>query len=613
MRQLSTKSFNELLSSAVDYLNRNRTDDADALLTELLAAHDDIPQAAMLMGAVRLRQKRYAEAKVFLWNVLQAHPDQPVTLYHLGDVFAAEGNIPEAVTAYRKALAARPQYLDAELALASSLKGLGQLEEARQCYKHILARIPDLPQALAGLGDTLIRAKEFAAAEYLLAKGERLAADRDLAAEMSERLGHLKFLERRFTEALLHFERALAMNPTKTEVLRRRATVLEHLGQPRRAAAAYREVLKQEPGDLKTHLLLNELINRAGPADEFLTSYDAAARLQPASATIPAAKGDQLLLLERADEASEAYRKALRLDPGFLPAQIGLGRALSKLSDEKGASETFEGALKIQPDDVALKTAYAYQLLRTGSTKRAMSLAESAVATAPFDQAALAVLGLGYRAAGDAREGNLNDYEKFIRVFDLEPPRGYTDIGDFHRALGAQIDQIHQRAGQYFSQTLRGGTRASEGVFEFREKSRDLLKNQIERAVARYIAHMPARPDHPFLGRRTGQAFQFTGSWSSRMKAGGFHTNHIHDGWISSVYYVDVPEAVGDTLTHQGWLKFGEPPPDLSFRDAIRRLVQPKPGRLVLFPSYMWHGTVTFHTDEVRTTVAFDAIPYRAA
>ena len=43
--------------------------------------------------------------------------------------------------------------------------------------------------------------------------------------------------------------------------------------------------------------------------------------------------------------------------------------------------------------------------------------------------------------------------------------------------------------------------------------------------------------------------------------------------------------------------------------DSIRRAIQPKPGRLVLFPSYMWHGTIPFHADAVRTTIAFDVVP----
>jgi hypothetical protein len=35
----------------------------------------------------------------------------------------------------------------------------------------------------------------------------------------------------------------------------------------------------------------------------------------------------------------------------------------------------------------------------------------------------------------------------------------------------------------------------------------------------------------------------------------------------------------------------------------------PAPGRLVLFPSYAWHGTVPFTSAAPRLTAAVDALP----
>jgi len=101
---------------------------------------------------------------------------------------------------------------------------------------------------------------------------------------------------------------------------------------------------------------------------------------------------------------------------------------------------------------------------------------------------------------------------------------------------------------------------------------------------------------------------RYAGSWSSRLKDCGFHVNHIHpEGWISSCYYIAVPDAAKDESARQGWIKFGEPGFDIAL--PIRRSIQPVPGRLVLFPSYMWHGTVVFHGAQSRTTIAFDAVP----
>ena len=58
-----------------------------------------------------------------------------------------------------------------------------------------------------------------------------------------------------------------------------------------------------------------------------------------------------------------------------------------------------------------------------------------------------------------------------------------------------------------------------------------------------------------------------------------------------------------------GGLKFGEPDIDLGADGEARRKIQPSTGRLVLFPSYMWHGTVPFESDEPRMTVSFDVVP----
>src|SRR5258708_34321222 len=96
--------------------------------------------------------------------------------------------------------------------------------------------------------------------------------------------------------------------------------------------------------------------------------------------------------------------------------------------------------------------------------------------------------------------------------------------------------------------------------------------------------------DDPLMGRR-GSGFAFAGSWSSRLHNSGFHVNHVHpEGWISSCYYVSVPDAVLDASAKQGWIKFGEPSFAAAMAGTLRRTVQPVPGRLVLFPSYNCHG-----------------------
>ena len=94
-----------------------------------------------------------------------------------------------------------------------------------------------------------------------------------------------------------------------------------------------------------------------------------------------------------------------------------------------------------------------------------------------------------------------------------------------------------------------------------------------------------------------------------RLDRGGFHVNHVHPkGWISSAYYVDVPGEVNDPVRRSGWLKFGEPRYPVPAATP-EFMVQPAAGLLVLFPSYMWHGTTAIHGEHHRMTIAFDVLP----
>ena len=116
-----------------------------------------------------------------------------------------------------------------------------------------------------------------------------------------------------------------------------------------------------------------------------------------------------------------------------------------------------------------------------------------------------------------------------------------------------------------------------------------------------------ADASHP-LDRRKRGSYRISGSWSVQLRPQGFHLDHVHPrGWLSSAYYVSLPD-VSDADTRGGWLKFGEPGMRISGAGP-EHFVKPAEGMLVLFPSYLWHGTVAFATGAPRLTAAFDVLP----
>jgi uncharacterized protein (TIGR02466 family) len=441
----------------------------------------------------------------------------------------------------------------------------------------------------------------------------QVEADAPIRPVLELNLGVALLKMERAEEALVLLDRAAKSNATNVVLLaRHRADALQQLGRNDEALAAYREALKHKPHDTGVHDDMNNLLYRM-ERDDFLRSYDDAARQSPSVIQMPFRKGYFLMRLHRYAEALETFGAALKINPddpgalnGYAAAAAGLGRF-----DE--AIAFHEAAAKRDPNDINSRATFAATLLQAGDHARALRLLADNMAKAPRDQNTLAHLSLALRGTGDARDEWLMGYDSLIQVFDLEPPPGHADMAEFNRALNTQLDALHADRREYPDQTLRGGTQSRGDLFLGRLGAKDgalsHLRAQIDGAMQRFIAAMAEDGKHPFLGRKRG-GFRYSGSWSSRLHDMGFHTNHIHPrGWISSCYYVAVPDAAADVKAQQGWIKFGEPEFNAHLAQPVRRTVQPKPGRLVLFPSYMWHGTVPFHADEARTTIAFDAIP----
>jgi len=95
-----------------------------------------------------------------------------------------------------------------------------------------------------------------------------------------------------------------------------------------------------------------------------------------------------------------------------------------------------------------------------------------------------------------------------------------------------------------------------------------------------------------------------------RLNSAGYHTNHMHTaGWMSSALYIALPDEVRAGGDQAGHIQFGVPLLDKDLALPPRRVIRPEVGTLVLFPSYMWHGTIPFHSQQPRLTVAFDLLP----
>ena len=93
----------------------------------------------------------------------------------------------------------------------------------------------------------------------------------------------------------------------------------------------------------------------------------------------------------------------------------------------------------------------------------------------------------------------------------------------------------------------------------------------------------------------------------------GYQVPHFHqNAWLSGVYYVQLPAAVAELKarpTRAGSSSAGAPTISMSAPTPAIRLIQPRVGNLLIFPSYLWHRTLPFESDDERISIAFDLIP----
>jgi Putative 2OG-Fe(II) oxygenase len=89
-------------------------------------------------------------------------------------------------------------------------------------------------------------------------------------------------------------------------------------------------------------------------------------------------------------------------------------------------------------------------------------------------------------------------------------------------------------------------------------------------------------------------------------------TPHIHlDGYLSGVYYPQLPDLLGVPEQGQaGFFELGPPPEQFPIKAATDSLVvRPEEGLMLLFPSYFYHRTIPFESSQRRISIAFDAVP----
>jgi len=410
-------------------LKTGRPAEAEAHYRARLRLLPGDPHAQLGLARVARQAGRPAEAERLLEELVRAAPDFSTGHNLLAEMRAARGDAAGARwhrwrgrETGRFAEADDPwvRELDAwcldprRLArLGTQEFQLGRGDRGRGLLERAVRLAPADPVGHQLLGELQLKLGEFAAARATLDTGRRLAAAAagpvpgSYHANLAEALRGLGQGE----EALRVLAEGLRQGGDALELEMARGVVLDDLGRPAEAAAAFRAALARQPRDAGARFNLGAALLQLREPEAAAAEFRRALEGQP---THPLALGLLgQMALERGDlaEAGRYLEPLFEAQPGQPEARtlvawwrLRSGMAAAARGEPAEAERHYRAGAEAQPDEPGLPASLGALLLAQGRLAEALPPLEAYHRLAPADPQSHLFLGQAYALAGRREE-----------------------------------------------------------------------------------------------------------------------------------------------------------------------------------------------------------------
>ena len=503
---------------------------------------------------------------------------------------------------------------DAKLLLRQAMAAheAGRAGEAKTAYDQVLDRMPAHAQALR-LRGILARELDDLAESRVLLERACAAAQSDPAPRTELALTLLASGDLADAEAALRA--ALDLAPDHGRALANLGALAQYRGRLPEAVACHRRYLQLVPQDLEVRCNLATALADSGQPQEALAQVREALAIAPGHPFVLATQGAVLLADDEFDQAARVLELATGRNPGDDMALTNLAHACFGSGRPDAAVAALRRAAQINPDNARAAADLALLLSLQGEATAALDGCDGFLARHPGERLVLAARANVLQAAGREAEAQyLLDFDRLIHIEDLDSAPDHANLESFNRELGTAVMGNPSLLAEPVSKATRGGRQTGE-LDLLSQPAFSSLERVIREAIRRYVRRLAAagQGSHPVMAYASERMSLRV--WGTVLEAGGRQASHLHPlGFVSGVYYVQLPAGMATADHRAGWLTFGTPPARFTpTRPAPVRWVEPRAGRLVLFPSYFRHATEPFEARESRISIAFDAMPQRPA
>ncbi|MDX1527200.1 MAG: tetratricopeptide repeat protein [Gammaproteobacteria bacterium] len=424
-------------------------------------------------------------------------------------------------------------------------------------------------------------------------------------------LGDARLAGGRFEAAAEAYRQALALSPDSPELKARLGAALQSGGRVEEAAACYQAALKRSPQSALLHYNLGTALKALHRFDEAVTEYREAVRLAPDNPELKVRLGNLLVETSRFEQAIEPLSDALNALPreaqGFVCHLLAY--AHKKLGQGEGSVAAAERLVALTGGAVAALMHLSAAYLTSGEPERALEVCERGLRREPASRQLLSDKALALSALGrDEEASRLYDFDRLLKVSRINAPPGYDSVDQFNAALISHIRNHPTLDFSGISLSCHQGATSDELLVAPKGPVAE-LEQAIQRAAESFRAELAREPAQPWKDNLPHHDSLELSAWVTRLRSQGYQHGHIHpSAWISGVYYVSLPPEVRQKKDDAaGWIEFGRAPYYYAIDNENNiRTIRPEEGMLVLFPSYFYHRTIPFDSDNERVTIAFD-------
>jgi tetratricopeptide (TPR) repeat protein len=588
------------VNAARELLNQNDAVGAEKILSPVLKQFKADAPVQNLMGLIKKAQGQLAEAERYFRAAI-AHDLSAGQYYNeLGLVLQARGVYDEAIRVFRAASALNPNFLMVRVNIVRCLMAKGELVEAEREARAYVALAPG-PESWTLLS-TVQRAQErhqdaLVSAETALKFAPSLRGLRFNHATALEKVG-------RNAEALPIYEKLARQELDTPDLALQYARSLYAEGRKKDAEAIAEAGVQQWPQVAALHGALSRMRWLAGEGENCVAFNEAAIRQRPNDLALRLACADALHRGGHNQKALRVLDDALRFAPDTPALLNAMGVVMDELDRPRDALKLLRRAAEVAPSRAAQRNLLS-TLLRAGQPDEVLRIVQDLRAEQPHEQYLIACATTAMRMLEHPEYRLWCDYERMVRTYEIAPPQGFFTTQAFNAGLAALLRSQHKTNAHPLDQHIPHGSQTGRSLLGLDEPVIKHFLSAMDVAGRDYVSRLS---NNDPVGARRSKHSRYSGLWSVRLTDGGYQPNHVHDhGWISSAYFVSIMPAERQKDSRAGWLKFGEPNRAPS-NCGPEKFVEPQPGLLVLFPSYMWHGTVPFEGAE-RLSMAFDVLP----